>query len=46
MVYTPMDGSPTINLLVYTHIGGSPKNKVNPYTVVGNWIVKYLTKFY
>ena len=24
MAYTPMGGSPTINVLFYTHVGGSP----------------------
>ena len=44
MDYPLMFGSPTINVQVYTHVGGSPKNKVKPFTPIGSWIVKHLTK--
>ena len=34
MVYTPLGGSPTINVMVYAHFEGLPKLKVYPFTLV------------
>ena len=34
MVYSPMNGSPTIRVMVYAQFEGYPKLKVNPFTLV------------
>ena len=42
MVYTPVGGSPTINVMVYSHYGGLPKLKVNPFTLFFYLVVKII----
>ena len=40
MVYTPMGGSLTINVLFCPYFTGLPKIKAQPFTLVVNLIVK------
>ena len=44
MIYIPMGGSLYINVSVYTHSGGLTKIKVYPFTLIGGFILKILTK--
>ena len=44
MVYTPMSGSPTINVIAYTKFRGSTKLKFNPFKRVLCWRVKGITQ--
>ena len=44
MVYIPMGGSPTINVMVYALFGGLTKLKVYTFTLFFCWVVKCITK--
>ena len=44
MVYTPMGGSQTIDVVVYALFGGSPKLMVKTFTLVFYLTIKFITQ--